>query len=97
LDLCFFVVVVVVVVVVVGLVVVVVVDEPPFLPPHPATATVLARTATSVRMAVSGVLLMGRAPVIARGLGGSPYQVSAASIAVARQRKRRPEAGCATL
>jgi predicted anti-sigma-YlaC factor YlaD len=44
-------------------------------PPHPATTRVLASTATSVSMAVSGVLLTGRAPVVvARGLGGSPYQ-----------------------
>jgi EmrB/QacA subfamily drug resistance transporter len=76
LDLCFFVVVVVVVVVVVGLVVVVVVDEPPLLPPHPATATVLARTATSVRMAVSGVLLMGRAPVVLAGSEAHPTRRS---------------------
>ncbi len=44
-------------------------EELPDLPPHPATAMVLARTATSVRMAVSGVLLTGRTPIIARGLG----------------------------
>jgi hypothetical protein len=53
-----------------------VVDEEEELPPpHPATTRVLASTATSVSMAVSGVLLTGRAPVVvARGLGGSPYQ-----------------------
>jgi hypothetical protein len=39
-------------------------EELPDLPPHPTTATVLARARTSVRMAVSGVLCMGRAPVI---------------------------------
>jgi hypothetical protein len=52
------------------------------LPPHPATAAVLARTAKVVSMAVSGVLLMGRAPVIARGLESPPYQGLAAPIAV---------------
>jgi hypothetical protein len=35
------------------------------LPPHPATATVVASTARSVSMAVSGVFLMGRAPIVA--------------------------------
>jgi hypothetical protein len=56
------------VVVVVGVLLVVgfAVEELPDLPPHPATTTVLARTATVVSMAVSGVLLMGRTPVIAR-------------------------------
>jgi hypothetical protein len=49
-----------------------VVELPP-LPPHPATATVAASVATSVSMAVSGVLFMGRAPVV-EGLGGPPYQ-----------------------
>jgi hypothetical protein len=34
-------------------------------PPHPVTAAVLARTAASVSMAVSGVLFIGRAPVVA--------------------------------
>jgi len=73
-----------VVVVLVGVVLVfgvelVVVEEEELLPPHPATTTVLASTATSVSMAVSGVLLTGRAPVVdARGLGGSPYQGPAA-------------------
>ena len=55
------------------------------LPPHPATATVLARTATSVRMAVSGVLLMGVAPIVAGGRGSSPYQSSERPIAVGRR------------
>ncbi len=41
-----------------------------------------ARAATSVSMAVSGVLLIGRAPIVARGLGRSPYQAFAAPIAV---------------
>jgi hypothetical protein len=50
--------------------------------PHPATTIVLASTARAVRMAVSGVLLMGRAPIVARGLGGSPYQALAMRIAV---------------
>jgi hypothetical protein len=39
--------------------------ELPDLPPHPAIATVLPRTITSGSMAVSGVLFMGRAPIIA--------------------------------
>ena len=42
------------------------------LPPHPATANVAARTAASVRMAVSGVLFMGRAPVVLAGSGAHP-------------------------
>ncbi len=50
------------------------------LDPHPATAIVLASTASAVRMAVSGVLLMGRAPIVARWLGGSPYQALAREI-----------------
>ncbi len=50
--------------------------------PHPATAIVLASTATAVSMAVSGVLLMGRAPIVARGLRVSPYQAFATPIAV---------------
>jgi hypothetical protein len=57
----------------------VVLEDGELPPPHPATARVLASTASSVRMAVSGVLLTGRAPVVvARGLGGSPYQGLAA-------------------
>jgi EmrB/QacA subfamily drug resistance transporter len=52
------------------------------LPPHPAITRVLARTAKIVSIAVSGVLLMGRAPVVARGLGNPPYQGPAAAIAV---------------
>jgi EmrB/QacA subfamily drug resistance transporter len=80
LDLCFFAVVLVGVLLLVG-VVLVVEDEEELLLPHPATATVLASTASAVRMAVSGVLLMGRAPIVARGLGGSPYQAVATPIA----------------
>jgi hypothetical protein len=70
-------------VVVVGVELVVGVEEelPPF-PPHPATAAVLARTLTSVRMAVSGVFLMGRAPIVAEGLERPHYQAFAAQIAV---------------
>jgi len=51
-------------------------EELPPLLPHPATATVLARMAAVVSIAVSGVLLMGRAPVVidVRGFGRSPYQ-----------------------
>ncbi len=56
--------------------------ELPDLPPQPATASVLARTAASVRIAVSGVLLMGRAPVVVCGLGRSPYQSPATPIGV---------------
>jgi hypothetical protein len=64
--------------------VVLVVDEEELLLPHPATATVLARMAAVVSMAVSGVLLMGRAPVVVeRGFGRSPYQAFAGPIAVA--------------
>jgi len=78
----------VVVVVVAGVLLVVgvvlVVDEEELLLPHPATATVLARMAAVVSMAVSGVLLMGRAPIVlARGFGRSPYQAFTASIAAA--------------
>jgi hypothetical protein len=68
------------VVVVVGLLVVVGAEDevlPPLLP-QPATATVLARTAAVVSMAVSDVLLMGRAPNLARRFGRSPYQAFAA-------------------
>jgi len=77
----------VVVVVVVGLLVVCFVeDELLSLPPHPASATVAASVATSVSMAVSGVLLIVRAPVVIvmRRFGRSPYQAFAAPIAVAR-------------
>ena len=73
-----------VVVVVVDVLVVCVAVEPPPLPPHPATATLLAKTARSVSMAASGVLFVGRAPGVIRGLGRPPYQASAASIAVGR-------------
>jgi hypothetical protein len=54
----------------------VVFDEEELLP-HAATATVHARRASSVSMAVSGVLLMGRAPGIDPRLGGPPYQAPA--------------------
>jgi hypothetical protein len=57
------------------------VEEEELLLPHPATASVLASTATAVSMAVSGVLLMGRAPIVARRLGGPPYQALAMGIA----------------
>jgi hypothetical protein len=43
-------------------------DELPDFPPHPATTKVVARTASSVSMAVSGVLLMRGAPIVVRGL-----------------------------
>jgi hypothetical protein len=82
LDLCFFVVVVVLVGVFELVGVELVEDEDDeLLEPHPATATVLASTARAVRMAVSGVLLMGRAPIVARGLGGPPYQALATPLA----------------
>ena len=55
-------------------------EELPDLPPQPATASVLASTAKSVSIAVSGVLFMGRAPVLVRVLGGSPYQPFLAGI-----------------
>jgi hypothetical protein len=74
LDLCFFVVVVLVGVLLLVGVVLVDEDEDELLLPHPATAIVLARTARAVSMAVSGVLLMGRAPIVARGLDGAAYQ-----------------------
>jgi EmrB/QacA subfamily drug resistance transporter len=71
------------VVLLVGVALVLAVEDDELLP-HPATAIVLASTARAVRMAVSGVLLMGRAPIVARGLGGSPYQALATRIAVRR-------------
>jgi hypothetical protein len=74
LDLCLCVVGVVVVGVLLVVGVALVVEEDELLLPHPATAAVLARTITLVSMAVSDVLLMGRAPDLARGFGCSPYQ-----------------------
>jgi hypothetical protein len=71
---CFFVLVVVVGVVLDVGVALDLVDEDELLEPHPATATVLASTARAVSMAVSGVLLMGRAPIVARVLGRAAYQ-----------------------
>jgi hypothetical protein len=64
-----------VVVVVLGVVVLVAgldvdVEELDF-PPQADSATLLASTAASVSMAVSGVLFMGRAPFLA-GLGAHP-------------------------
>ena len=73
------------VVLVVGVLLVVgLADELPDLPPQPATALVLATARTSVSMAVSGVLFMCRAPIVACGLGCSPYQPSSTPIAVGR-------------
>jgi len=85
-DVCLCVVVVVLVVVAGLLVVCFVEDELLSLPPHPANATVAASVATSVSMAVGGVLLIVRAPVVivVRRFGRSPYQAFAAPIAVAR-------------
>jgi len=74
---------VVVVVVVVVVLVLDGVEELLPLPPHPATTRVAARATTIVSMAVSGVLLMGRAPNVMRGFGRSPYQAFLAPIAVA--------------
>ncbi len=48
----------------------------PDSPPHPATATVAALAASSVSMAVSGFRLMGRAPIVDRGLGSRAYLMS---------------------
>jgi EmrB/QacA subfamily drug resistance transporter len=56
--------------------------EPPDLPPQPAIAAALASAASTVRMAVSGVAFMGRAPALARWLGGAPYQPCAGPIAL---------------
>jgi hypothetical protein len=82
--LCFFVVVVLVGVFELVGVVLVEDEDDELLLPHPATAIVLASTARAVTMAVSGVLLMGRAPIVARGLGGPPYQAPATQIAARR-------------
>jgi EmrB/QacA subfamily drug resistance transporter len=73
------------VVLVVGVVLDFVVEEELLLP-HPATAIVLASTARAVSMAVSGVLLMGRAPIVARGLGRAAYQAFATPNPVRRRR-----------
>jgi EmrB/QacA subfamily drug resistance transporter len=54
------------------------------LPPHPVTARLLARTASSVSMAVSGALFMAWPPIVARGLGRPPYQALPTPIAVGR-------------
>ncbi len=43
-------------------------------PPQAAIASAAAAAARTVSMAVSGVRFMGRSPVLARGLGRSPYQ-----------------------
>jgi EmrB/QacA subfamily drug resistance transporter len=65
-------------------VVFVAVEELAVLPPQPA-ANVLPRATATVSMALSAVLLIGRTPSVARGLGGSPYQPSQAPGAVGRQ------------
>jgi EmrB/QacA subfamily drug resistance transporter len=77
LDLCFVVVVVVGVLLVVGLA-----EELTPLPPHPATATVLARTATSVRIEVSGVLFMAGLQLSLEGSEAHPNRRSAWLLAV---------------
>jgi EmrB/QacA subfamily drug resistance transporter len=90
-------------VVVAGLLVVCLAVEPPPLPPQPATAKLLARTVAAASMAVSGFLLIGRAPVVidARGFGRPPYQALAAANAASQSNKRGParrlEAGRAAL
>ena len=57
-----------------GVALVVALDEDELLP-HPANASVLTSTARAVSMAVSGVLLIGRAPFVVRGeFERSPYQ-----------------------
>ncbi len=48
------------------------------LPPHPASTRVVANAARSVSIAVSGNLRIGRAPIVARGLGSPPYQAPVA-------------------
>jgi EmrB/QacA subfamily drug resistance transporter len=58
-------------VVVAGLLVVCLAVELPPLPPHPAAAKLPARTAAAASMAVSGVLLIGRAPVVIGGDSGA--------------------------
>jgi EmrB/QacA subfamily drug resistance transporter len=91
------------VVVVAGALVVCLAVEPPLLPPHPATAKLLARTVAAASMAVSGFLLIGRAPVVidARGFGRSHYQASRAANAVSQSEERGParrlSARCAAL
>ena len=70
----------------VGVLVVCLVVELELLPPHPATATPLVRSARLVSMAVSEDFLIGRAPIVAEGLGRSPYQASAGPIAGASAR-----------
>jgi EmrB/QacA subfamily drug resistance transporter len=86
-------------VVVAGLLVVCVAVEPPPLPPHPATAKLLARTAAAASMAVSGVLLIGRAPVVigVRRFGRPPYQAFRRERPKKRGPACRQSAGRATL
>jgi EmrB/QacA subfamily drug resistance transporter len=73
-------------------------EEPELLPPQPASATVVASTARSVSMAISGVVLMGRVPVVAGGLGASAYQPLRAPIAVREEPmsvETKPDPGAA--
>ncbi len=65
----------------------------PLLPPHPATARVAATVAASVSMAVSGGLLIGRAPIVARGLARAPYQ----AVAPPAERVQAPAVGRRTM
>ncbi|HLB21742.1 MAG TPA: MFS transporter, partial [Solirubrobacteraceae bacterium] len=85
-DLCFLVVVVLVGVLLLVGVELVEEEDDELLLPHPAIATVLASTATAVSMAVSGVLLMGWPPIVARGLGGAAYQAFSQQIPLRRER-----------
>jgi hypothetical protein len=48
--------------------------EEELLPPQPATASVLARTARTVKIAESEVRFIGRAPFVFRRLGRPGYQ-----------------------
>jgi hypothetical protein len=47
------------------------------LPPHPATAKVAAKMASSVSMAASDVRFIGRPPFVALGVRRPPYQAYA--------------------
>ena len=83
-------------VVVVGVVVGVLVVEELLFPPQAASTKVLASAARSVSMAVSGNLRIGRAPIVARGLGRPPYQAPPAPPAARtrcdeRRDRRHPE------
>ncbi len=61
-----------------GVVVDLLVDEELLFPPQAAITKVIESAARSVSMAVSGNLRIGRAPIVARGIGGPPYQAPVA-------------------